>query len=82
VARSPPRSVSRPVRSGYFHIDLAEVHTEEGKLYLFVAPRRRRRPTRTRRASKLAFARLEEKANRVTSTAFLEALIDLVPFRI
>jgi hypothetical protein len=22
---------------GYFHIDIAEVHTEEGRLYLFVA---------------------------------------------
>jgi len=35
---------------GYFHIDIAEVRTEEGKLYLFVA---------IDRTSKLAFARLE-----------------------
>src|SRR3954469_5647799 len=34
---------------GYFHLDIAEVHTEEGKLYLFVA---------VDRTSKLAFARL------------------------
>ncbi len=40
---------------GYFHIDIAEVRTEEGKLYLFVA---------IDRTSKLAFARLEKEANR------------------
>ena len=57
---------------GYFHIDLAEVRTEEGKLHLFVV---------IDHTSKFAFARLEEKANRVTATAFLEALIDLVPYK-
>ena len=34
------------------------------------------------RTSKFAFARLEDKANRVTATAFLEALIDVVPYKI
>ncbi len=34
---------------GYFHIDIAEVHTEEGKLYLFVA---------IDRTSKFAYAEL------------------------
>ena len=38
---------------GYFHIDIAEVRTEEGKLYLFVA---------IDRTSKFAFARLEDAA--------------------
>ena len=58
---------------GYFHIDLAEVRTEEGKLHLFVA---------IDRTSKFAFARLEDKANRVTATAFLEALIEITPYKI
>src|ERR1700754_3483158 len=40
---------------GYFHIDIAEVRTGEGKLYLFVA---------IDRTSKFAFARLYEKATR------------------
>ena len=40
---------------GYFHIDIAEVRTEKGKLYLFVA---------IDRTSKLAFAKLEKEANR------------------
>lgn len=40
---------------GYFHIDIAEVRTEEGKLHLFVA---------IDRTSKFAFAQLHKKANR------------------
>jgi hypothetical protein len=55
---------------GYFHIDIAEVRTEEGKLHLFVA---------IDRTSKFAFAQLHEKANRHTATAFLKALLAVVP---
>jgi hypothetical protein len=40
---------------GYSHLDIAEVRTEEGKLYLFVA---------IDRTSKFAYAELHEKANR------------------
>jgi transposase-like protein len=56
---------------GFFHIDIAEVRTEEGKLYLFVA---------VDRTSKVAFARLEREANRLTATGFLEALIEAIPY--
>ena len=58
---------------GYFHIDIAEVRTEEGKLHLFVA---------IDRTSKFAFAQLHKKANRKTATAFLKALIVVVPYKI
>ena len=58
---------------GFFHIDIAEVRTEEGKLYLFVA---------IDRTSKVAFAKLEREANRLTATAFLEALIEAIPYKI
>jgi transposase InsO family protein len=58
---------------GYVHIDIAELRTADGKLYMFVA---------IDRVSKFAFARLEEKANRRTASAFLEALIEAVPYRI
>lgn len=58
---------------GYFHIDIAEVRTAEGKLYMFVA---------IDRTSKFAFAQLVEKANRVTASAFLVALIKAVPYKI
>jgi transposase InsO family protein len=58
---------------GYFHIDIAELRTEDGKLYMFVA---------IDRVTKFAFARLEQKANRRTASAFLEALIEAVPYKI
>jgi transposase-like protein len=58
---------------GYFHIDIAEVRTEEGKLYLFVA---------IDRTSKLAFAKLETEANRWIASDFLRALIEAVPYEI
>jgi transposase-like protein len=58
---------------GYFHIDIAEVRTEEGKFHLFVA---------IDRTSKFAFAQLHAKANRNTATAFLKDLIAIVPYKI
>ena len=51
---------------GYFHIDIAEVRTEEGKLYLFVA---------IDRTAKFAFVALQEKADRPTAARFLKDLI-------
>jgi hypothetical protein len=41
---------------GYFHIDIAEVQTEEGKLYMFVA---------VDRTSKFAYAKLHPRATRM-----------------
>src|SRR5271156_2073009 len=58
---------------GYFHIDIAEVRTEEGKLYLFVA---------IDRTAKFAFAALHERADRPTAAGFLKDLISAVPYRI
>lgn len=58
---------------GFFHIDIAEVQTAEGKLYLFVA---------IDNTSKFVFAQLVESATRVTASAFLEALFAAVPYRI
>jgi len=55
---------------GYFHIDIAEVRTGEGKLYLFVA---------IDRTSKFAFAQLHPTANVKTAVNFLAALIKAVP---
>jgi transposase InsO family protein len=49
------------------------VRTEKGKLHLFVA---------IDRTSKFTFAQLHEKANRHTATAFLKALIAVVPYKI
>ena len=58
---------------GYFHIDIAEVRTEEGKLYLFVA---------IDRTSKFAFAELHERATRPIAVEFLRHLIAAVPYKI
>ena len=58
---------------GYFHIDIAEVRTEEGKLYLFVA---------IDRTSKLAFVQLVEKAGKMAAAAFLRDLIKALPYAI
>lgn len=58
---------------GSFHIDIAEVHTEEGRLYL---------PVAIDRNSKLAFAELQDKATRQVAGNFLRALADVVPCKI
>jgi len=58
---------------GYFHIDIAEVQTAEGKLYLYVA---------IDRASKFAFVQLVKKTGRTSASAFLMALIAAVPYKI
>jgi transposase-like protein len=80
ISRLPETQGDKPARKkfksypiGYFHIDIAEVRTEQGKLYLFVA---------IDRTSKFAYAELYEKANRWIATDFLKALIKAVPYKI
>lgn len=58
---------------GYFHIDIAEVRTEQGKLHMFVAIDRK---------SKFAFVELHEKGTTTVSREFLLRLIEAVPYRI
>jgi len=58
---------------GYFHIDIAEVRTEEGKLHLFVA---------IDRTSKFAFAKLFDKADTHTARVFLDELVEAVPYKV
>ena len=80
ISRLPDMDGEKPKRQkfkrypiGYVHIDIAEVRTEEGKLYLFVA---------IDRTSKFAVAQLVEKANRKTAWEFLEHLLEAVPYKI
>jgi transposase InsO family protein len=80
ISRLPEVEGSKPAKKrfkvypiGFFHIDIAEVQTAEGKLYLFVA---------IDRTSKFAFVQLAVEATRVTASAFLMALIAAVPYRI
>jgi transposase-like protein len=69
----PAKKAFKAYPIGYFHIDIAEVRTEEGKLHLFVA---------IDRTSKFAFAELHEKATRETAANFLRALSAAVPYKI
>jgi transposase-like protein len=68
-----PKKKFKAYPIGFFHIDIAEVRTEEGKLHLFVA---------IDRTSKFAFARLVDKANARTASAFLDDLVQAVPYKI
>jgi transposase InsO family protein len=65
------RFASYPI--GYFHVDLAEVQTGEGKLRLFVA---------LDRTSKFAFVRLVESAGKMEAAQFLRDLVAAVPYRV
>lgn len=58
---------------GFFHIDIAEVRTEEGKLHLFVA---------VDRTSKFVMAKLAVNATMAEAQTFLEELIATVPYTI
>jgi transposase InsO family protein len=73
VEDPPARRQFRAYPLGYIHIDLAEVSTQEGKLYLFVA---------IDRVSKFAFAELHEQATRRIAADFLRRLVERVPYRI
>jgi transposase InsO family protein len=80
ISRLPDVAGDKPTKRkfkrypiGYFHIDIAEVQTAEGKLHLYVA---------IDRTSKFAFVQLVDKANRRTASAFLEALVAAVPYKI
>jgi transposase InsO family protein len=69
----PDRQKFRSYPIGYFHVDIAEVRTEEGRLYLFVA---------IDRTSKFAFVELHEKATTRVAADFLKALIKAVPYKV
>lgn len=79
ISRLPDTEGDKPQRSkfkrypiGYFHIDIAEVRTGEGRLYFFVV---------IDRTSKVAFAELHEKATRRIASNFLRALAAAVPYK-
>ena len=80
ISRLPQVEGSKPKRAkfstypiGYFHIDMAEVRTEQGKLYMFVA---------IDRTSKFAFIELHREAGKMIAAQFLCNLIAAVPYAI
>src|SRR6202165_4096506 len=69
ISQLPDVEGSKPAKKkfktypiGFFHIDIAEVRTEEGKLHLFVA---------IDRTSKFAFVELHEKATTKVAQRFI-----------
>lgn len=68
-----PKKKFKPDSIGYVHLDIAEVRTTEGKLYLYVA---------IDRTSTFVFVQLVRHANRGTASAFLGALIAAVSYKI
>jgi transposase InsO family protein len=80
ISRLPETDGDKPRRAkfkrypiGYFHIDIAEVQTGEGRLYLLVA---------IDRTTKVAFAQLHEKVTRRVAGNFLRTLVEAVPYQI
>ena len=69
----PKRSRFKAYPIGYLHIDIAEVHTEEGRLHLFVA---------IDRTSKFAFAQLHGRATRRIAADFLRAPVAAAPYTV
>ena len=67
----PKRKAFKEYPIGYVHVDFAEVRTEEGKLYLFVA---------IDRTSKVCYAELHEQAKQSTAAAFLESALGAFPY--
>jgi transposase InsO family protein len=70
---APNRRKFKSYPLGYFHIDIAEVRTGEGRLYLLVA---------VDRTTKFAFVELHEKATRRIAGDFLRHLAAAVPYKI
>ncbi len=69
----PKRQRFKRYSIGFFHCNITEVQTEEGKLYLFVC---------IDRTSKFAVTQLVDKADRKIAWEFLEHLLRAVPYRI
>ena len=58
---------------GYFHVDIAELSTCEGKLYLYVG---------IDRTTKFAYAELHQSQTKIIAAEFLKNLIKAVPYKI
>ena len=80
ISRLPEVQGDKPVAKkfktypiGYFPIDIAEVRTAEGRLYLFVA---------IDRTSKFAYVELHQRAGKMQAAQFLRNLQEALPYAI
>jgi IS30 family transposase len=80
ISRPPEVGGDKPAKKrfkqypiGYFHIDLADVRTAEGKLNFFVA---------IDRTSKFAHLRPQKRASKMEAAQFLRDLLQAPPYRV
>ena len=72
--QAPPKKKFKDYPTpGYLHVDFAEVRTQEGRQYLFVA---------IDRTSKVAFAELQPRATRMVAADFLRRVLEKVPYKV
>ena len=71
--QSTPKKKVKDYPLGYLHVDFAEVHTEEGRQYLFVA---------IDRTSKVAFAEWHLRAKRMVAADFLRHVLEKLPYKV
>ena len=70
--QSPPKK-KKDYPISYLHVDFAEMQTEEGRQYLFVA---------IDRTSKVAFAELQPQATKMLAAEFLRRVLNKLPYRV
>jgi transposase InsO family protein len=71
--KSPAQNKFKHYPIAYLHVDLAEVHTEPGRLYLFVA---------IDRTSKGAFADRQPRATKMLAAELLRRVLAALPYRV
>lgn len=69
----PAKKKFKPYPIGFFHIDIAEVQTAQGRFYLFVA---------IDRTSKFAYLELHPRAGKMEAAQFLRRLAQALPYAI
>ena len=69
----PKRKKFKTYPIGYLHIDIAEVRTEDGKLYMFVA---------IERTSKFTYVELHPRMTKMIAAAFVRQTIKALPYKI
>ncbi|RZJ58399.1 MAG: IS481 family transposase [Hymenobacter sp.] len=71
--QATPKKKFKDYPIGYLPVDFAEVHTQEGRQYLFVA---------IDRTSKVAFAELQPQAKRLVAADFLRRVLEKLPYKV
>jgi len=71
--KQPKKKKFKDYSIGYLHIDFAEVHTQQGKSYLFVV---------VDRISKVAFAELHPRPTKLGAADFLRRALAYFPYEI